>query len=148
MYQKTSENNGGKMKRFELPNDMVAMAIIYIKGNIINEFITDFEECEHFQKTLYQKLKEIEITPYHYDEFNEEFLVVTNAGITLKENHSYIETLMRWLSRIPKDIANILLNEQIMLETLINYKKQKIESEINKIEILENKLSKPKIIKK
>jgi len=136
------------MKRIELPNDVVAMAIIHMKSNNLNEFVTDFDECEYFQKELYQKFQEVGITPYHYNEFNDNLLVVTSNGITLKENRSYIETLMRWLSRLPEELANILLDEQIMLETLISYKKQKIESEINKIEILKNKLSKPKVMKK
>ena len=136
------------MKKIELPNDIVAMAIIHMKGNNLNEFVTDFDECEYFQKELYQKFQEVGIVPYHFDEFNDNLLVVTSNGITLKENRSYIETLMRWLSKLPEELANILLNEQIMLETLINYKKQKIESEIKKIEILESKLSKPKLIKK
>lgn len=136
------------MKRIEIPNDIVAMAIIHMKGNNLNEFVTDFNECEYFQKELYQKFVDAGIIPYHYDEFNDSLLEVTSNGITLKENRSYIEIVMRWLSRILEDPAKILLDEQIMLEILISYKRQKIESEMNKIEILESKISKPKVMKK
>ena len=134
------------MNRIKISTDIIVAAIINTKNKFLKEINTTFEECDYFQIALIEKFKDIGITPYYEDEFNYNYFDISNFSICPKINIKVDDLLIKYLSIVSTECSQILLDDKIMLEILINYRKQLIEREIKKTKILESKLSDAKIM--